>query len=304
MIVYRELKSIETDLGFSIKTLYGLSNNLAAHYHSVLIPKKDETARKLSVPDKILKRVQKSIADNLLFHYPVSRYSTAYSVGDSVQGNAARHVKKSKILKLDIDGFFDHISYSLVKDKVFFAAKYSEPIRILLAMLCYFNDALPQGAPTSPAITNIIMYDFDETIGAYCSKIGVTYTRYCDDMTFSGDFNPREIIRLVKTELKKLRLFLKDCKTKIIPSSKRQVVTGVVVNEKLNLTRDYKKKIRREIYFLEKFGVVGHLSRIGTEDKEKYLNGLKGRVAYVLQTSKNNKEFLKYKSMLKNISLN
>lgn len=90
---------------------------------------------------------------------------------------ATPHVGKEKILKLDIEGFFDHILYSTVKDVVFFKEKFSEPIRILLSMLCYHNDALPQGAPTSPAITNIIMRDFDEKVGEFCREKGVCYTR-------------------------------------------------------------------------------------------------------------------------------
>lgn len=209
MIVYQELKSIEKDLGFSAKTLYGLSNNISAHYHNAFIPKSDGTQRKLSVPDLILKKVQKSILDNILVYYPVSKYACAYTFGASVQKNATPHVGKEKILKLDIEGFFDHILYSTVKDVVFFKEKFSEPIRILLSMLCYHNDALPQGAPTSPAITNIIMRDFDEKVGEFCREKGVCYTRYCDDMTFSGDFDQAPIIEFVKDELKTLGLFLK-----------------------------------------------------------------------------------------------
>ena len=150
--------------------MYGLSNNLEKHYHTVCIPKSDGSQRKLSVPDLILKSVQKSIADHLLIQYPISKYAKAYKVGSSVQKNARPHVGKKKVLKLDIEGFFDHIWYSQVKDKVFNQEKYSEPIRVLLTMLCYYKDSLPQGAPTSPAITNIIMYDFDETVGAFCNE--------------------------------------------------------------------------------------------------------------------------------------
>ena len=78
MIVYKELASIERDLGFSSKTLYGLSNHLEKHYHNVLIPKSDGSKRKLSVPDLILKRVQRSIADHILVQFPVSNYAKAY----------------------------------------------------------------------------------------------------------------------------------------------------------------------------------------------------------------------------------
>jgi retron-type reverse transcriptase len=301
MVVYKELGSLESDLGFDAKTLYGLSNNLDAHYRTVFIPKRDGSRRRLSVPDLILKLVQRSIADNILAYYPVSRYATAYAFGSSVQKNARRHVGKKKLLKLDIQGFFDSIAYSRVKETVFYKQGFSEPIRVLLSMLCYYKDALPQGAPTSPAITNIIMYDFDEKIGGYCTERGIAYTRYCDDMTFSGDFDESEIIALVKDELKKLGLFLKNRKTSVVCASKRQTVTGIVVNEKVNLTKDYKKKIRQEMHYIKKYGVDEHLRRLNITDKCAYLNSLRGRVAFVLQTLPNDMEFLEYKTILKSI---
>ena len=299
MIVYKELASIEQDLGFSARTLYGLSNNLKKHYHNVFIPKSDGSKRKLSVPDLILKRVQKSIADNILVQYPISRYAKAYKVGSSVQQNAQPHVGKKKILKLDIEGFFDNILYSQVKEIVFSEGKYSEPIRILLTMLCYYKESLPQGAPTSPAITNIIMYDFDETVGDFCIKKKIAYTRYCDDMTFSGDFEEREIISFVKDELFKLGLFLKNRKTAVIPANKRQTVTGIVVNEKINITKDYKKNIRKEMYYIKKFGLDEHLNRSGISDKQRYILSLQGRIAFVLQTTPNNCEFMEYKNFFR-----
>ena len=303
MIVYRELSSIEKDLGFSAKTLYGLSNSLEKHYHTVYLPKSDGSKRKLSVPDLILKPVQNSIADNILIQYPSAKDAKADKPGSSIQKNARPHVGKKKILKLDIEGFFDHILYSRVKDTVFYEEKYSESIRILLTMLCYYNDSLPQGAPTSPAITNIIMYDFDETVGAFCNEKNIAYTRYCDDMTFSGCFDEREIISFVKGELRKLGLFLKNRKTAVISASKRQVVTGIVVNEKMNVTKDYKKTIRQEIYYIKKFGLDEHLKRLGISDKQQYVLSLKGRIAFVLQTIPNNCEFIEYKNFLDSIRI-
>ena len=298
MIVYRELASIEQDLGFPAKTLYGLSNNLDKHYHNVFIPKSDGSKRKLSVPDLILKRVQRAIADNLLVQYPISKHATAYKTGGSVQRNAVAHVGKKKLLKLDIEGFFDNILYSQVKDKVFCENKYSEPIRILLTMLCYHKESLPQGAPTSPAITNIIMYDFDERVGGFCDQRKIAYTRYCDDMTFSGDFDVAEVISFVRDELKKLGLFLKNRKTAVIVGNKRQTVTGIVVNEKLNIAKEYKKKIRQEMYYLKKFGIDEHMHRSGEADKEAYINSLAGRISYVLQTTPDDTEFKAYKEIL------
>ncbi len=298
MIVYKELASIERDLGFPARTLYGLSNNLEKHYHNVLIPKRDGSKRKLSVPDLILKRVQKSIADNILSQYPVSSYAKAYKIGSNVQRNAQPHVGKKKILKLDIEGFFDHILYSQVKNIVFCEEKFAEPIRVLLTMLCYYKESLPQGAPTSPAITNIIMYDFDEAVGAFCGEKKIAYTRYCDDMTFSGDFDEGEVIAFVKGELGKLGLFLKNRKTVVIPATKRQTVTGIVVNEKLNITKEYKKKIRQEMHYIQKYGLEEHMNRCGVSDSEQYVMSLRGRIAFVLQTTPSDSEFLEYKKIL------
>ena len=165
-------------------------------------------------------------------------------------------------------------------------------------MLCYYKESLPQGAPTSPAITNIIMYDFDEKVGAFCNEKSIAYTRYCDDMTFSGDFDEREVIDFVKVELYKLGLFLKNRKTVVVPASKRQTVTGIVVNEKINITKEYKKKIRQEMYYMQKFGLDGHLNKLGISDKRGYVLSLKGRIAFVLQTIPNNCEFVEYRNFL------
>ena len=300
MKAYTALEDLEQDLGFSAKTLYGLSNNLDKHYRNTFIPKHDGSKRKLSVPDTILKKVQRSISNNILSHYPISHYATAYTSGSSVQKNASLHVGKQKILKLDIEKFFDNILYARVKDVVFCEDKFSEPIRILLTMLCYYKESLPQGAPTSPAITNIIMYDFDEKIGKFCEENNISYTRYCDDMTFSGDFDEKAVVFVVKDELRKLGLFLKNRKTAVIPNTKRQTVTGIVVNEKIGLTKEYKNKIRQEIYYIKKYG-IDHLRKIGEPNKQQYFNSLKGRVAFVLQTIPDDVEFLGYKEFLKNV---
>jgi len=155
MIVYRELSSLEQDLGISAKTLYAVSNNLGRHYHKAKIPKKSGGYRNLSVPEEI----------------------------------------------------------------------YAEPLRILLTMLCYHKDALPQGSPSSPAITNIILYEFDELVGQWCREQGIAYTRYCDDMTFSGDFDPAEVIQFVRLELKKLGFLLNEQKTRIQRPGQQQSVT-------------------------------------------------------------------------------
>ena len=284
MIVYRELSSLERDLGISAKTLYAVSNNISKHYHKVKLPKKGGGYRNLSVPDEVLKSIQRRIVDVLLIHMPVSRYAKAYRFGSSTLRNAKHHVGKQVVLKLDILHFFDSIRYSTVKDKVFPAEIYAEPLRILLTMLCYHKDSLPQGAPSSPAITNIILYEFDELIGQWCRERNIAYTRYCDDMTFSGDFDPTEVIRFVRLELKKLGFLLNEQKSKIQHPGQQQTVTGIVVNEKLSIPTDYRRKLRQEVYYCRKLGIQEHLQKIGLEiPEETYRMQLLGKVNYVLQ---------------------
>ncbi len=288
MIVYRELSSLEQDLGFSAKTLYAVSNSLDKHYRTTTIPKKNGGVRKLRVPDEILKAIQHQITEVLILPRPISRYAKAYYPGSSTVRNAKYHVGQPVVLKLDILHFFDSIRYSDVKDLVFPSEIYAEPLRILLTMLCYHKDALPQGAPSSPAITNVIMAEFDEIVGRHCNNQGIRYTRYCDDMTFSGDFDPESVIAFVLEELKKRGFLLNNQKTRIQRSGTRQSVTGIVVNEKLSIPADYRRKLRQELYFVQKYGVNEHLHRIGSDVPEEiYLQQLLGRVNYVLQVSPN-----------------
>lgn len=299
MIVYRELSSLEQDLGISAKTLYAVSNNISKHYRKAKLPKKSGGYRNLSVPDEVLKAIQRQISEVLLIHMPVSRHAKAYRFGSSTLRNAKHHVGKQVVLKLDILHFFDSIRYSTVKDKVFPAEIYEEPLRILLTMLCYHKDALPQGAPSLPTITNIILYEFDELIGQWCRARNITYTRYCDDLTFSGDYNSAEVIRFVRLELKKLGFLLKEQKTRIQHPGQQQTVTGIVVNKKLSIPADFRRKLRQELHYCRKFGIQEHLQKIGLEiPEDTYRMQLLGKVNYVLQVHPDDRDMLDAKKWL------
>ena len=299
MIVYRELSSLEKDLGVSKSTLYKLSNRIKFHYHKTEIPKKNGGTRILSVPSEELKSVQRKIADVILCNEPVSIHATAYRYGSSTVFNASPHVNKDIVLNLDILHFFDSILFSEVKDKVFPAEKYSEQIRTLLSILCYHKDSLPQGAPSSPAITNIIMRDFDDTVGKWCKTRNIAYTRYCDDMTFSGNFDVKEVIGFIKTQLRKNGFLLNTAKTRVSRNNKRQSVTGIVVNEKLSIPAEYKRKLRQEIYYCNKFGINSHMARLDFDGNEiSYINHLLGRINYVLSVTPDDKQMLDSKKLL------
>lgn len=300
MIVYQELSSLERDLGMKASVLYGVSNHIPQHYRTVKRKKENGDYRILHVPDEILKTIQRRIADTLLCRMEVSPYAKAYVDGGSIRRNAIPHVGQDKILKLDIVHFFDSILYSTVKDMAFPGEIYSEQNRILLTMLCYYDQVLPQGAPSSPAITNIIMRDFDEIVGRWCGERNLAYTRYCDDMTFSGDFSVAEVIDFVSGELKKKGFFLNRKKTVVADRHHSQRVTGVVVNEKLSVPLEYRRKLRQEIFFCQKYGVTSHLQKSGCPDSEElYTQKLLGRVNYVLSVMPDDQEMREYRNWIK-----
>ena len=91
-----------------------------------------------------------------------------------------------------------------VYNRCFLEEYFPRGVRILLTYLCTYNEFLPQGAPTSSYISNLVMRDFDEEIGSFCEKNNISYTRYSDDMTFSGNFGVKSVIYKVKAELKKI----------------------------------------------------------------------------------------------------
>ena len=282
-----------------IKEIYAISNNVENNYKVFKIRKRNGKYRTIYEPNSILKHMQKQILNNVLYDIKVSEYAKAYKKGTSLKDNALVHTNKKIILKLDIEDFFDNISFTNIYNKCFNVEKFPKKIGVLFTTLVTYEGYLPQGAPTSAYISNIVMKDFDESIGNYCSENNIDYTRYSDDMTFSGDFNPSEIIKIVRKNLYKLGLKLNNDKIHIVKNSSSQNVTGIVVNEKVQLSSKYRKKIRQEIYYIKKYGLESHIKRINMIDKEKYLNSLYGKINYVLQINNKDKEFKEYKEYVR-----
>lgn len=284
-----------------IKLLYALSNNIENNYREFTIRKKNGGARILAEPTDTLKSIQRRLLLNILYEFKPSEYVTSYTKGKSLKDNAYPHVGKEKVLKLDIEGFFDNISFGLVYSKVFGLDRFPREVGVLLTSLVCYYGALPQGAPTSAYISNLVLSEFDSAIGTWAEEHGIKYTRYSDDMTFSGQMDAGEVIRLVRKELKKYGLTLNDEKTRVISSSTRQMVTGVCVNKKLQTSIIYRKKIRQEVYYITRFGVESHLEKIGTNDVLRYLRSLYGRILFVLNVDPENVEFLKYKTFVRSL---
>ena len=287
------------------KILYGISNNIDLNYEEIIIKKKNKGLRYLNEPSPILKSIQKRILKNVLEEKMISKCAYAYKKGLSTILNAKNHVGRKVILKLDIENFFDNINFYKVYNSCFNESLYPKKLGMLLTNLCVYNDKLPQGAPTSGYISNIVLRDFDCNIEAYCKDKNINYTRYSDDMTFSGDFDIRKLIKYVKELLYKEGFRLNKSKIKVVLNTTRQQVTGIVVNEKINLSKNYKRKIRQEVYYVLKYGVKSHIKKRNINlSCNKYLSVLLGKINYVLTVNPNDKEFINYKKEIKRIKNN
>ena len=285
-----------------IKILYSISNRIERNYKVYKIKKNNGNYRTIYSPNNQLKIIQKNILKNILNHRSISKYAKAYHKGISLKDNASPHLNQKKILKLDIIDFFESIEYPAIYSSCFNEAYFPKTIGHLLTYLCTYESRLPQGAPTSSYISNLVMKDFDEELGKWCEEHNINYTRYSDDMTFSGDFNPTEVIHKVRKMLYKLNLKINNKKIHVISNSQQQNVTGIVVNNKIQVSSKYRNNIRQEIYYIKKFGLKEHLTKIDYQkNPTKYLNSLTGKINYVLSIDPNNQEFINYKNYLKDL---
>ncbi|MCH4896109.1 RNA-directed DNA polymerase [Marinilabiliaceae bacterium JC040] len=265
-------------------------------YRHFKILKKNGNTRLLSEPLPSLKEIQNWILEEILYKVKVSRYAKAYVKNRSIKDHIKYHKKSEKILTLDITKFFDSIEFELIEN-FFKNLGYSNLISNLLTKLCYLDESLPQGAPTSPCLSNIIMYDFDEVMGGYCRKKNLKFSRYADDMAFSGNFNKEELIDKVRFELSKIGLKLNNDKTKLMTPNMQQIITGVVVNEKAQIPKSERNKIRNAMFYIKRDGLLSHME-VTKQDKANYLEHLLGRIKYVLFLNDKDKEFMEYKKFL------
>ena len=281
-----------------IKTLYSISNNIEKNYKIYKIKKRNGKYRTIYEPNSLLKHIQKQILENILNNKSISKYAKAYHKGISLKDNAIPHINKKIILKLDIKVFFENISFIDIYNSCFSIEYFPKSVGMLLTYLCTYDEHLTQGSPTSAYISNLVMKEFDEAIGTWCEDKNISYTRYSDDMTFSGNFKPSEVIIKVRKMLYKLGLQLNNDKIHVITKSSSQFVTGIVVNEKAQVDSKYRKKIRQEIYYIEKYGLQSHLTRLNIKNKNQYINSLYGKILYVLQIN-DSIEFQAYKNKIK-----
>lgn len=271
-------------------------------YREYSIQKKKGGYRLISEPLPNLKQAQHWILNNILYKIPKNKFINSYTKGRSIVDNARFHRKQVSVLNMDIENYFPTINYDLVLS-FFKGLGYNNLVCIYLAKICTYNDSLPQGGITSPSLSNLLTKKLDHDLFKICRTKDLRYSRYADDITVSGDFDHGEVINIISQITENNGFTINVEKTRVFRSHQRQIVTGLVVNEKISVPREYKKKIRQEIYFIKKFGFYNHMKQSNII-KENYLNHLIGKCYYVYMVEPNNKENNSYIKYLKSMKIN
>jgi RNA-directed DNA polymerase len=265
-------------------------------YTDYEIKKKNGKTRTISEPLPSLKEIQTWILQNILQQIKVSPYAKAYKRKVGIVENLKFHPKQPKVFTLDLKDFFPSIKTNSV-EQIFKSLGYSDLISNLLAKLCTKDNSLPQGAPTSPYISNIFFLSADNQISEFCKVHTIRYTRYADDLTFSGDFDENVVLSFVSEVVNQFDLVIHPEKVKLMTPNQRQTVTGIVVNQKPQVVFHKRNKIRQEIYYIKKFGLINHMERKGIKNRS-YLEHILGKVNFIIQVNPTDAEFKEYKDFL------
>ncbi|HEY9693427.1 MAG TPA: reverse transcriptase family protein [Oculatellaceae cyanobacterium] len=279
---YNTAEEIAAAMEISIAKLHFLTfnykNSTVSHYIRFKKAKKIAGERIISAPLPDLKRAQYWILNNILQKIEIHDAAHGFCGDRSIVTNATPHVGAEVIINIDLQDFFSTISYSRVKG-LFQSFGYSQAVATIFGLLCtdpiveerelggktsfveLKQGRLPQGSPTSPAITNIICRSLDGRLSAIAEKYGFAYTRYVDDLTFSARGenvrNISNIIQQTQSIITHEGFAINQEKTRILRNSQQQQVTGIVVNEKINISRKTLKSFRATLYQIENEGLEG-----------------------------------------------
>ncbi len=266
-------------------------------YTSFKIKKKNGGYREISTPSDELMSVQRKIAD-AIWKYELylrqknnikSNISHAFEKDKSIFTNANIHKNKRIVLNLDLNDFFPSIHFGRVQGFFIKNKDYNLPYEVatILAQLCCYNGKLPQGAPTSPIISNLICKILDIRLLKLAHEYKLDYTRYADDLTFSTNNKAflgkkNDFLESITTEIKRAGFSINEKKTRIQVKDSKQVVTGLVVNKKINIDRNYYRETRamaQSLYSNKEFLINGENGTI---------NQLEGRFSFINQIDKLN----------------
>lgn len=275
-----------------------LLKNTDQHYTPAYIPKNNGKTRALMIPDQELRYHQRFIQESILNKLPVSEHAYAYRKHRGLTDLATPHIGHETLIHLDIKDFFSSITEQTVFENLYRETGYPKAVAGFLSRLCCYRNRLPQGACTSPVLSNICFLKCDEEIAELAKHHVLAYSRYSDDLFLSGDgVDANAVIRAVKAILAKYGFRLQSDKTRVLGRHQAQAVTAIVVNDKLQVSRAYRRKLRQELHYVQRYREDAKDSR-SAESYPGYLYQLLGKVSFVLYVDPNNREFVKARNML------
>lgn len=292
-------------LGLTIPQLRWLCFHTEAatktHYVYFEVKKRSGGMRLLSSPHVKLAKAQRWILDNILSKLEVTAYAHGFVAERSTVTNARPHVGKDLVINLDLEAFFPTITFPRVRG-LFESLGYSPAAATLLALLVteaprvkvtldghtYWaatgDRGLPQGACTSPVISNLVARKLDRRLAGACGKLGYTYTRYADDLTFSASGDATKQMSLMMSRVRAIvrdeGFTVNEDKGRVSRASRRQQVTGIVVNDKLGVPREQMRQIRAILHGAKKTGLAAQ-NKHARPDFEAWLRGMIAYIAMV-----------------------
>lgn len=263
---------ISSCIGVSPGLLTSMIKSPEKYYRPFELTKKNGKKREILAPRKFIKVTQYWIADHLLNRLKIHSSCFSYRKGVGIKDNAYNHVGMKFVANIDITDYFGTINKTMIKKCLLDNKIPISIVEVISGLITYYG-YLPQGAPTSPIISNAILHDFDESMCESALHFDCVYTRYSDDITVSG--NSREkvflLTRVAAKLLERRGFSINEEKTRILSTNNRQVVTGILVNESLRPTRKYRRNVR-----------AAFDQAIKTMDtSDDTLNSLKGHLNYL-----------------------
>lgn len=231
-----------------------ISNKEKAYAH-FSIPKKTGGTRNIDAPSFALKEIQRWILTNILSKLNPGPFSHGFIKNRSIVTNAKIHVKQELVLGIDLKDFFPSIKFNRIFG-FFKSLGYNQNVSKVLTELCTYELHLPQGSPASPMLSNLIAWHLDIELAHFCKINDLKFSRYADDITISGSRNLPIHVETIKKIIEKNGFEINDKKTRILGRGRRQIVTGLNVNDKTSISREKKRKIRSIVHNIAIYGPI------------------------------------------------
>ncbi len=281
-------------LSLTPERLYHLAKTTHRYYFSYTIPKRDGSDRTIHAPKPELKALQRVLLDKILAFAPLSRHAEGFRRDRSIVTNSRRHVGKKVVVKLDIKDFFP----SITSDRIFglfLAMGYPRSVASLLTDLTIYRGALPIGAPTSPALSNLVCRRLDRRLSGVGQKMDFEYSRYADDLTFSSqNRDMAQLLPFLQEVIAEEGFVVKKPKTRIQRSGGQQKVTGIVVNQRPNIARKDIRMLRAILHNCKKGDLHREARRYAVTRDEanpqayslaRFKASLRGKINHVQQAN-------------------